>query len=93
MVPGHIDISADMHGGFNAKEQSMLAVDPDGVATGEWGCREIDKNDVKDLRVTRLGHDPAATFRTDSALEDPQLCVLLRPFTTFDGRAVLATTI
>ncbi|KAI1739503.1 hypothetical protein F4680DRAFT_421742 [Xylaria scruposa] len=86
------DISVDMRIGIDARKQSMLIVNADGVAMGEWYCCQIEKNDVKDLRIVPLGHEPVVTFQAQAALEDPNRCILLRPFTTFDGRAVLAMT-
>jgi hypothetical protein len=89
-----IDACTDLTGDFDASlQERMLHVDSKGVVTGEWSCRLLSRDEVKEGRLQPHGNDLATVVRVHSALIHWKNCLLLKEESNDEGPVLLVATV
>jgi tetratricopeptide (TPR) repeat protein len=89
-----IDLSTDMRGDSEYKQDRMLAVDEKGVVTGKWWCRPITPYEIHKGRLQPYGNNLVTVVRVQTALRHWKNCMVLRDERMDnDGPALLVATV
>jgi len=87
-----VDLSTDMEGDSDAKEEELLDVDHKGAVEGYWYYRQITRKETKKNRLTPHGDDLAAAVKINTALRHWRRRLLLQEKKDSRGPALLVAT-